>query len=137
VVNTDGHLAQMDEWYSQSSSSPIRCAGSNGIACDPSIKACMFDLQSDPCEQKNIAEDVSNEYTLNELWAAMQNFNSSSVKYTTPVSADYRGDPANFGYPWQPWISAANKASTHSISLAITSLSIVISVLLSCFGAIS
>ena len=98
-VNTDGHLARMDEWYSQSSSGHIRCAGSNNVACEPSVSACMFDLRTDPCEQRNIYG--TDEYIQNELWKAMQDFNASSVKYTTPVSPDYRGDPANFGYAWQ------------------------------------
>lgn len=131
-VNTDGHLARMDEWYSQSSSGHIRCAGSNNVACEPSVSACMFDLRTDPCEQRNIYG--TDEYIQNELWKAMQDFNASSVKYTTPVSPDYRGDPANFGYAWQPWISAGNIASMHSISLIIMCMSTVVCTLLTCLG---
>lgn len=123
-VNTDGHLAQMDEWYSSSTTS---CDNSPIVACKPMLNACLFDLKNDPCERTNIAD--SDEFMLNELLKTMQTFNSS-VRYCSTISPDSRGDPANFGNAWQPWINSINDACINSVWLSVAAFSLLVTLLI-------
>ncbi|XP_067951666.1 arylsulfatase J-like isoform X2 [Watersipora subatra] len=117
IVNTDGKLAKMDEWYSPNSPN---CSIRDNLPCNPADRACLFDLSADPCEMHNII-DLEGESILSFIRSTITDFNET-VKYDKPGKAQEEGDPVNFGYTWQSWTLSVSSASsaTSTYILAVT-----------------
>lgn len=97
----------MDEWYSRRDTS---CGSDNGLTCNPQSKACLFDIRSDPCEMRNIADLLGNGGYIEQIKQMISRFNKT-VKYGASPEADPRGNPANFGGVWEPWVDSVNMAA--------------------------
>lgn len=110
-MNIDGHMAETNEWYDSEASNLYCLQEANGLPCDPTIKACLFDLRVDPCERSNIA-DLPDMADVIASFMYIINNQNKTVSYTsTPVVSDQRGNPVNSDGAWQAWIDSHNTAS--------------------------
>lgn len=75
-------------------------AADDGHHCDPQRAICLFDLLSDPCEQKNVA--AKHPDIVQELRIQLDKFKKSAV---TPRNreSDIRSNPKNFNNTWTWW----------------------------------
>ena len=121
-VNLDRKLESLNEWYSGDSGDV--CGTGNTLSCDPQQSACLFDIEEDPCEKRNIAVIPTHSSVITGFKATIASFNKT-VKYSEPHKPDSRGNPANFDYTWQPWTKSVNRAT----SICSTSLSIISTVI--------
>jgi len=66
--------------------------------------ACLFDIETDPCEYNDIASEKS--HIMDILYTILLEANSSQVApLWTTVESDYKGsDPKNHGGFWSPWM---------------------------------
>ena len=64
---------------------------------------CLFDLEKDPCEYNNIAED--HPQIVQFLMSRLHYYNSTAVE-PLDQPGDPAADPALHGNVWQPWRSS-------------------------------
>uniref|UniRef100_A0A182MQ07 Sulfatase N-terminal domain-containing protein n=1 Tax=Anopheles culicifacies TaxID=139723 RepID=A0A182MQ07_9DIPT len=65
--------------------------------CNPLEGACLFDVESDPCEYNNLADEQL--HTLQDLLARLADYNSTAVPPTN-LQDDLRGAPELWNYTW-------------------------------------
>ncbi|XP_067010876.2 arylsulfatase B [Anabrus simplex] len=71
------------------------------LGTPPCADYCLFDLRTDPCETRNVANN--NPDVVQMLQARLRYFNEQLVpQLNKPV--DNRSDPANFNNTWMPWL---------------------------------
>ncbi|KAM7356270.1 uncharacterized protein ACRADG_002075 [Cochliomyia hominivorax] len=83
----------------------VKCLYENsteGIACNPLESPCLFDLDSDPCEQQNLYEKYKNSKILTDMLERIEHFRENAHAINNKPT-DYRCDPANFGGEWTWW----------------------------------
>lgn len=68
--------------------------------CQPMRSACLFNVEKDPCEYSNLADDKPEvvQRLMNRLKAV-----NATVMPPRNVPADPRGSPRLHGYAWTPW----------------------------------
>merc|ERR1712192_87887 len=76
--------------------------------CPYNQKACVYDIETDPCEYYDVSQNNSAVY--DELYQRLLFYNSSMV---TPLATlhpanDTAADPAQFGGFWSPWVNNSN-----------------------------
>ena len=80
----------------------INC-GDGGIhtPCHPLKEPCLFNIQNDPCEKNNIAQEYPQ--IVKELLTLMKQYNATAViPNNTPD--DPKCDPALHEYRWDSWV---------------------------------
>lgn len=108
----------MDEWSSGDSSGSkyIQCTGNVEQKCNPVTDICIFHLQVDQCEQRNLRNVEQYNNYIEDFYVTLAEFNKS-VKYTMSLTSDPNGNPANFNNAWKPWIDdTTNNATVLSYS---------------------
>ncbi|XP_066993734.2 arylsulfatase B [Anabrus simplex] len=81
----------------------VKCIGTSSSNCWPRPgQSCLFDLQSDPCEHK----DVSNRYPLiaDQLRREIVRFAKDFQEQINQPEDLEGADPARWNYTWSPWI---------------------------------
>lgn len=73
-----------------------------GVACNPLESPCLFDLDTDPCEQQNLYEKYTNSKILNDMLERLEYFREHAHAINNKP-ADYRCDPAAFDGEWTWW----------------------------------
>ncbi|GAU91883.1 hypothetical protein RvY_04058 [Ramazzottius varieornatus] len=69
-------------------------------SCQPMRSACLFNVEKDPCEHTNLADDKPEvvQRLMNRLKAV-----NATVMPPRNVPADPQGSPRLYGYAWSPW----------------------------------
>jgi len=67
--------------------------------CKPNIKPCLFNLEVDPCEYNNVADQYPEVFQM--LWQKILLWNATAV--INIKSLDPRSYPQYYGYAWSPW----------------------------------
>ncbi|XP_052862949.1 arylsulfatase B [Anopheles cruzii] len=65
--------------------------------CNPLTSVCLYDLEKDPCEYRNLADDYP--HILQSLLARLADYNSTAIPPTN-MKDDPRGDPSLWNYTW-------------------------------------
>ena len=75
----------------------VDCGTVEERACNAYMSPCLFDLEEDPCEKRNVAEDEPE--VVEFLQALIEEYRKSAVapirRYSDPDSA-----PSKWGYIW-------------------------------------
>ncbi|CAL1674865.1 unnamed protein product [Lasius platythorax] len=86
----------------------------NFITCN--VTECLFDINNDPCETKNIAEQYSR--ISRELDKFLEHY-GRNVKRQIKISVDWLADPRRTNNTWEPWlISGENMLNNSAAQLA-------------------
>lgn len=73
-----------------------------GIACEPLLGPCLFDIDVDPCEQNNLYEAMSDGKVVQELLKRVAHFRETAhVPNNKPL--DPKCDPRLYGGEWTWW----------------------------------
>jgi len=117
-VDPEETMTGMNEYYSWGANPAISCGTmpSNHLECVPKLAPCLYDLKNDPCERNNIAP--GNKVMVETLKERLRHFNESVAYSSVPLASDRRGDPANYGMVWQPWIDV-NRAASTTLSFSV------------------
>ncbi|XP_040161682.1 arylsulfatase B isoform X1 [Anopheles arabiensis] len=65
--------------------------------CDPLERPCLYDVESDPCEYNNLAEEHL--HILQSLLARLADYNSTAVPPSN-LEDDPRGEPQHWNFTW-------------------------------------
>ncbi|XP_058065389.1 arylsulfatase B [Anopheles bellator] len=65
--------------------------------CNPLISVCLYDLEKDPCEYRNLADDYP--HILQSLLARLADYNSTAIPPSN-MKDDPRGEPSLWNYTW-------------------------------------
>ncbi|XP_052900354.1 arylsulfatase B [Anopheles moucheti] len=65
--------------------------------CNPLEKPCLFDVETDPCEYNNLADEQL--HTLQSLLARLADYNSTAVPPSN-MEDDLRGAPQHWNHTW-------------------------------------
>uniref|UniRef100_A0A1S4H9C8 Sulfatase N-terminal domain-containing protein n=1 Tax=Anopheles gambiae TaxID=7165 RepID=A0A1S4H9C8_ANOGA len=65
--------------------------------CDPLERPCLYDVESDPCEYNNLAEEHL--HILQSLLARLADYNSTAVPPSN-LEDDPRGEPQRWNFTW-------------------------------------
>ncbi|XP_059216635.1 arylsulfatase B [Stomoxys calcitrans] len=85
--------------------SVIKCLYQNtseGVTCNPLEAPCLFDLDTDPCEQNNLYEKYKNSTIFSNIMERIEYFRNNAHPIMNKP-ADYRCNPANFNGEWTWW----------------------------------
>lgn len=69
---------------------------------------CLFDIQQDPCEYKNMAK--TNQQVLNMTIDILEQFKKEMIKQVIP-NIDPKADPRYFDGYWDTWMEHSNSES--------------------------
>ncbi|UYV75965.1 hypothetical protein LAZ67_13001950 [Cordylochernes scorpioides] len=103
VISGD-YDSQWSGWYGPAGSNDtsrydVQC-GPKGSTCNPVEAACLFNIEEDPCEMNNLADEKP------QMVAEMlQRVAEYAKKAVPPLNKpfDPQANPALHGYFWSPW----------------------------------
>ncbi|XP_054166666.1 arylsulfatase B-like [Oppia nitens] len=79
----------------------VNCNKSLKSECHPTVKPCLFDIQSDPCEYNNIYDRKPD--IVDHMLVVLSTYNASAVAPgNKPVN--WRANPALHNYVWDIWM---------------------------------
>jgi len=78
----------------------LRCNGPDFKPCKPLTQPCVFDVESDPCERRNLYENIGE--TLSLLEEEMVAYRRTEVKANNRRS-DKLADPKYWNNTWTYW----------------------------------
>lgn len=102
-------------------SSEITCNGFERPAkdspyyCNATVSPCLFDLSTDPCEMRNLANERP------DILAKLQdrvNYFGKIAKEPRNKPSDPRSDPANFGGIWTWWYDELRRMESSGMQLS-------------------
>ena len=87
----------------------VKCAAPPRTVADwcRTARPCLFDLDADPCEMRNLAD--AEPLRLQYMRARLASYANATVlphylERTNLTNNDPRASPANFNYSWMPWV---------------------------------
>ncbi|KAI8116554.1 Arylsulfatase B [Lucilia cuprina] len=114
-------------------SAAIQCLydhATEGIPCNPLQSPCLFDLDTDPCEQQNLYEKYENSSILADMLERIEYFRENAHAINNKP-ADLRCDPAKFGGEWTWWEDIIEgNAAKHLAALSFLKLFTLTSIVL-------
>lgn len=87
---------------------------SEGVLCNPLESPCLFDLDTDPCEQNNLYDKYRNSIILTDMLERIEYFRENAHAINNKP-ADPRSDPGNFNYEWTWWEDVIEGNSVASV----------------------
>lgn len=75
----------------------VKCVSVSHTTCKPLVKACLFNIETDPCEIQNLAEEHPE--ILHRLMARLNEWNLTAVPPTN-LPLDIKGNPKYWDYTW-------------------------------------
>lgn len=86
---------------------------------------CLFDLQQDPCEFRNVAKQ--NQHTFNMTIGILEQFKKELIKQNDTI-LNFKADPRYFDGYWETWMDSSGSDSSqgHRTGLTISLTSIIL-----------
>uniref|UniRef100_W8B3Q6 Arylsulfatase B n=1 Tax=Ceratitis capitata TaxID=7213 RepID=W8B3Q6_CERCA len=80
----------------------LHANASDGVACDPLLGPCLFDIDVDPCEQNNLYDTMSDGKVVQEMLARIEHFRETQhPPNNKPL--DPKCDPRLYNGEWTWW----------------------------------
>jgi arylsulfatase B len=98
-------LEKMDRYpnYDNIEEEPIDCGDQNqGNVCDATKSLCLFDIESDPCEYNNLAQEYPK--IVKELWNKILKYNDTAVPPLSLTPIDPYFDPYYHNGIWDIYV---------------------------------
>lgn len=86
-----------------------------GIPCNPIDKTCLFDIESDPCEQNNLYEQYMSSKFVQEMLKRIEYY-SEHAHIPNNKPTDPRCDPKYYNYEWTWWEDGGIDSGASSLS---------------------